>query len=135
MFNGGNLNDLNNYRPVSKLCCLAKVLGSFFNSQIWDFLEAHSILQPQQSGFRTGRITITAATLIVNNIESCLDNHQHCAALFINLSEALDTVDHNTSLNKLSSVGFDKLLVNWFSYYLSGRTQAVVADSVDPDHL
>ncbi len=130
LFKGGNPNILDNCRPISKLCCLAKVLESLVNSQLRTFLESNSILQPQQSGFRPGHSTTIATTLVVNNIISGLDAHQHCAALFIDLSKAFDTVDHNILLNELSSSGLDSLSVSWFSNYLSGRSQVVIADGV-----
>ncbi len=107
---------------------MAKVLESLVNVQLRDFLEVNNILQPQQSGFRPGHSTITAVTLVVNDIVNSLDNRKHSAALFIDLSKAFDTVDHNILLNKLISLGFDNSSINWCSNYLTGRTQAVLAD-------
>ena len=125
---GGSQADLNNYRPISKLCCLAKILESLVSFQLRAFLNIHNLLQPQQSGFRPGHSTVTATTLVTNNILDGLDNHRHFAAIFIDLSKAFDTVDHQILIQKLSSIGLDELSVRWFSNYLSGRTQAVVAD-------
>ncbi len=107
---------------------MAKVLESLVNSQLRHFLEVNNILQPQQSGFRPAHSTITAAALVVNDIINSPDNRLHCAVLFIDLSKAFDTVDHNILLSKLVSLGFDNSSINWFRNYLSGRTQAVVAD-------
>ena len=111
------------------------VFETLFNVQIRAFLDANNILKPQQSGFRPGHSTITAATLVLNNILNGLDNCHHCAAFFIDLSKAFNTVDHSILLNKLSSIGLDSLSVSWFSNYLSGRKQAVVCDGVQSSSL
>ena len=132
---GGDQVDLNNYRPISILCCLAKVLESLVSSQLRDYLDTHNLLQPQQSGFRPAHSTVTATTLVTNNILHGLDKHKHCAAIFIDLSKAFDTVSHNILLQKLASSGLDDLSVKWFSNYLTGRTQSVVADGFKSNSL
>lgn len=126
LFKGGDLSDLNNYRPISKLCCLAKVH--------WQ-MNSYDILQSQPSGFRPGHSTATATSLVINNILNGLDSRKHCAALFIDLSKAFDTVDHGILLRKLSSIGLDDLALNWFLNYLSGRKQSVVANSTKSSFL
>lgn len=122
---GGSQNDLNNYRPITKLSCLAKLLESIVNKQLTSFLSQNDILCPFQSGFRAGHSTTTAATVVVNDLATAIDNKLSCAALFIDLSKAFDTVNHNILLAKLASLGFDKISLNWFKSYLHGRTQCV----------
>ena len=53
----------------------------------------------------------------------------------LDLSKAFDTVDHNILLSKLSSIGLDDLTISWFTSYLSGRKQAVVANGVRSSSL
>ena len=116
---------MNNYRPISKLSCLSKILESLINSQLKSFLSLSSFLSPSQSGFRARHSTISAASLVVNDVIAALDNKQHCAALFVDLSKAFDTVDHHLLLNKLSLMGFDHMSLQWFKSYLTGRSQCV----------
>ncbi len=120
---GGETDILNSYRPISKLSCLAKILESLVNDQLKSFLSAHSILCTHQSGFTEKHRTITVATLVLNDVISALDNKKHCAALFIDLSEAFDTVDHTLLLKKLLNIGFDDVAFNWFQRYLMDRQQ------------
>ena len=68
-----------------------------------------------------------AAARVLNDIASALDNKQDCAALFIDLTKAFDTVDHSRLLQHLNAIGFDVKFLNWFKNYLTGRRQAVVA--------
>lgn len=87
------------------------------------------VLGPTQSVFSQRHSTITAVTSITNGIINALDNKKSCAALFIDLSKAFNTVDHHLLLQSLQSVGFRSTVSHFFSYYLSGRTQCVAVDN------
>jgi hypothetical protein len=75
---GEDTNDLDNYRPISRLTCLAKILESLVNVQLRSFLSDTCILNINQSGFRPGHSTTTATMLVVNDLVN---------ALFIDLSK------------------------------------------------
>ena len=126
---GNDKKDPDNYRPISKLSCLAKILESLVNNQLKVFLNHSSILSPHQSGFRAKHSTTTATSLVLNDIVSALDNKLVCAALFIDLSKAFDTVDHTLLLNYLCQIGFDPTACMWFKNYLSERHQCVKVGS------
>ena len=111
------------------------MLESSVNNQVKAFLSSHSVLSPHQSGFRSNHSTISATTLVINDIVSALDNKKHCAAIFIDLSKAFDTVDHSLLMNRLYSIGFDKSACSWFQNYLSGRHQCVKAGKARSDLL
>ncbi len=116
---------VNNYRPVSKLCVLAKVLEKFVSEQLKDYLIVNGLLSQCQSGFQKHRRTVTVAIKVVNDIIDALDSKKYCAALFIDLSKAFDTVDHVIVFNILRSTGLSAQAVNWFLNYLSNRSQCV----------
>lgn len=126
---GGNPSDLNNYRPVSKLPVLAKVFESMVNDQMKEYLLSHNILNAFQSEFRAGHSTITATTVVTNDLITALDRRQHCAALFVDLTKAFDLVDHALLLQRLKSIGLGNSALSWFKNYLSDRTQCVVVDN------
>ena len=67
---------LNNYRPISKLYVLNKVLESIVSQQLKDFLSTNSILSEFQSGFRKQHSTSTSALNVVNDFIEFLDNKQ-----------------------------------------------------------
>ncbi len=73
LFKGGDPSDMNNYRLISKLSILAKILQSQVNLQLKQFSFDINILNSFQSGFRTGHSTITAATVVLNYIIGALD--------------------------------------------------------------
>lgn len=123
---GGDKNDRNNYRAISKLSCLAKILESLVNNQLKSFLSSNSVLNPHQSGFRAKHSTVTATTLVINDIITAVNKGQYCAALFVDLSKAFDTVDHALLLQRLHDIGFDCNTCKWFQDYLSHRQQCVI---------
>ena len=127
----GDTNDLDNYRPISRLPCLAKILESLINVQLCSSLSDNCILNVNQSGFRPGHSTTTAATLVVNDIVNALDAKKSCASLFIDLSKTFDTVDHSVLQKKLSRIGLGYTACLWFQSYLSDRTQAILTDAPD----
>ncbi len=78
------------------------------NDQIKQFLTENNILNDHQSGFRAGHSTIIAALLVTDDIINSLDSKKSCAALFVDLSKAFDSVDHNLLLQRLRSLGFSE---------------------------
>ena len=128
LFKGGDQADLNCYRPISILPCLAKVLEKLVNNQLTWYLKVYNILSDVQSGFRSGYGCITATLKVVNDITAALDSKLHCAAIFIDLAKAFDTVDHNILSHRLSSIGIRGHSLAWFTNYLTGRVQCVKSE-------
>ncbi len=93
------------------------------------------MLSINQSGFRKKHRTTTAALKVLNDIVCSMDNGDFCASLFIDLSKAFDTVDHEILLHILKSIGLSSDVVPWFKNYLSGRTQCVQAEGKLSDSL
>ena len=114
--------------------CSPKVLEKLVAEQLKDFLDAHGLLSNYQSGF-SAQYKITAAVKVVNDIIEALDGRKYCAALFMDLSKAFNTVDHVILADKLYKIGISSQAVNWFSDYLSDRTQCVQAAGSFPPFL
>lgn len=125
LFKAGCSSEMNNYRPISNLSVLAKILESLVSTQLKQFLDFHSILNPMQSGFRAKHSTVTACLEVLDTIRAAIDKKSFCVALFIDLSKAFDTVDHHILINSLRKVGLSPNVVAWFKSYLLGRTQCV----------
>uniref|UniRef100_A0A3B4Z3D2 Reverse transcriptase domain-containing protein n=1 Tax=Stegastes partitus TaxID=144197 RepID=A0A3B4Z3D2_9TELE len=130
LLKGGDPTSLNNYRPISNLSALSKVLERLVSNQLKDFLNANNILSPYQSGFRKQHSTIMASLKVVNDIIEALDTKKLCTALFIDLSKAFDTVDHFILKQRLLNIGLSEQAVGWFENYLSERTQCVKYDNI-----
>ena len=123
-------NIFNNYRPVSNLPFLSKILEKLVFNQVNDFLIANNILEKYQSGFRMNHSTETALLKILNDIRCNLDNHKLTVLVLLDLTAAFDTVDHHILLNRLRNlVGLSGTVLNWFVSYLTDRHLFVSMDT------
>ena len=114
LLKAGDPCEVNNYRPISNLSALAKILESQVSTQIKRFLDTNLILSPMQSGFRPKHSTVTACLNVIDDVRAALGAKSFCVALFIDLSKAFDTVDHHLLLQVLSNAGFCHNVSNWF---------------------
>ena len=96
---------MDNYRPISILPVLSKVLERAVHIQLYKYLQQNKILSPYQSGFRKRHSTKFAALSFSDNIRRNMDQGQLTGAVFIDLRKAFDTVDHTVLLNRLSNLG------------------------------
>ena len=115
-----------NYRPVSVLPSFSKIIERLVFNRCVDFIDKHKILNTNQYGFRTGPSTYMAIVDFVDNICNAVENNQQSIGIFLDLSKAFDTIDHNILLHKLTYYGFRGKALDWFSSYLSNRKQYVI---------
>ena len=89
------------------------------SEQVKEFLCTNDILSKHQSGFRKKHSTITATMKVVNDMASILDNKQSCAALFVDLSKAFDTVDHRILKQRLMRMKHEMTdIIHEHNYYI-----------------
>uniref|UniRef100_A0A8K9Y7J5 Reverse transcriptase domain-containing protein n=1 Tax=Oncorhynchus mykiss TaxID=8022 RepID=A0A8K9Y7J5_ONCMY len=125
LFKGGDTLDPNCYRPISILPCLSKVFKSQVNKQITDHFESHHTFSAMQSGFRAGHGCTSAMLKVLNDILTAIDKKHYCAAVFIDLAKAFDSVNHHILIGRLNSLGFSNDCLAWFTNYFSDRVQCV----------
>uniref|UniRef100_A0A8K9UKX5 Reverse transcriptase domain-containing protein n=1 Tax=Oncorhynchus mykiss TaxID=8022 RepID=A0A8K9UKX5_ONCMY len=130
LFKGGDTLDPNWYRPISILPCLSKVFKSQVNKQITDHLESHRTFSAVQSGFRAGHGCTSATLKVLNDIITAIDKRQYCAAVFIDLAKAFDSVNHHILIGRLSSLGFSNDCLAWFTNYFADRVQCVKSEGM-----
>lgn len=119
-------NDLKNYRPVSNLSFLSKLLEKVILDQLNRHLLAHNLLQPFQSAYRKHHSTETALLHILNNLLLNTDSGRISLLTLLDLSAAFDTIDHSILLQRLNyTFGIAETALAWFSSYLSNRLQTV----------
>lgn len=117
-----------NYRPISMLSTISKILERVVFNRMKLFLNKYNILNSAQHGFREGKSTQTAILGFLKSLYQNLDNNKKCLGLFMDLSKAFDLVDHALLINKLEKYGFRGRLGSWLRSYLSDRKQIVEID-------
>jgi Reverse transcriptase (RNA-dependent DNA polymerase) len=121
-----NTEDLANYRPISNLNFISKLLERIVAKRIDEHLSFNSLYLPLQSAYRKFHSTETALLAIHNDIITAMDHGKVTALVLLDLSAAFDTVDHVVLVHRLEHwFGITGIALNWFKSYLYNRTQAV----------
>ncbi|PZC76581.1 hypothetical protein B5X24_HaOG204421 [Helicoverpa armigera] len=117
-----------NYRPISLLSCLSKILEKLVNKKLTTYLETNGLLTSSQFGFRKGISTNDALLKLTSTITRHVDAGKKVIGVFLDLKKAFDTVSIPILLTKLSNLGIRGHVLEWFQNYLSGREQRVKVD-------
>ncbi|KAG7305636.1 hypothetical protein JYU34_009730 [Plutella xylostella] len=130
----GDKTIFSNYRPISLLPTLSKVLEKILYSQLTSYLEKQNILSANQFGFRRGKSTADAVSNLTEQVVDALDVGDRCLAVFLDLRKAFDTISIPKLLKKLENIGIRSLQLELFTDYMSDRYQCVrVGDKIsDP---
>ena len=121
----GSRNDPSNYRPISVVPIIAKVLEKLVASQLNGYCEENQLLSPYQGAYRSGRSTEQILLFAVDTIVNALDHRRIVCAAFLDLRKAFDSLDHVMLLERLSAMGVHGVELSWFTDYLSQRVQRV----------
>ncbi len=115
-----------NYRPVSNLSFLSKLIERAVAKQLTKHLKDNKLLDNFQSAYREGHSTETALLRVQNDILMEVDKGNVVLLALLDLSAAFDTIDHGILLKRLSErCGIKGTALKWFKSYLTGRTQTV----------
>lgn len=121
---------LSNFRPISNLPFLSKILEKIVFKQLNDYLVTQSIFDKYQSGFRCHHSTETALVKVVNDLRLNTDSKRLSVLVLLDLSAAFDTVDHDILINRLENwVGLSGPVLDWLKSYLRDRCFFVGLDS------
>lgn len=113
------------FRPISILPILSKVLENLVHYQLSQYLVNNSLIGRFQSGFRQGHSTVTALLKVTEDIRFALDKRQMTVLVLLDFSSAFNTVDFDILLGILESLNVSSDALSWFSSYLRGRSQCV----------
>lgn len=133
IYKSGDRHNINNYRPISVLSVLSKVLEKIINRRLVNFLSEKGILASNQYGFRSGRSTEDAVIELTTTIVRNFDRGLKTVGIFLDLSKAFDTVSIPILLDKLEQLGIRGSVNHLFGSYLSDRRQIVFVDNISSD--
>ena len=131
----GANNIFDNYRPISLLPVISKVFEKIVFKQLYDYFLTKKLLYNSQYGFRTLHSTELAALELTDRINENLDKGELPLAIYLDLSKAFDTLDHEILLEKLKYYGIIGNNLEWFSSYLRNRLQYVCLNDTNSSML
>ena len=126
---------MDNYRPISLLTSISKLFEKVVFSQLHDYFRNNNLFYDSQYGFLKNHSTEYAAMELTDKILKDIDDKNISLAIFMDLSKAFNTLDHGILIKKLTHYGINGIALNWFTSYLSGRSQYVEIDGVSSSIL
>jgi len=129
IYKSGDDSSLSNYRPISILPALSKILEKIISSRVTAFINKHNILHPSQYGFREHRNTSMALISLHDLLSQTLQEKLSAIGLFIDFRKAFDCVDHNILISKLEKYGIRGTALRWITNYLLDRKQYTLFNS------
>lgn len=133
IYKGKDKTLVENYRPISLLTHLSKVLEKCIKTRLLNFVEKYNILSPNQFGFRPKLSTSDAIYELTSKLYKSLDDNKKSMAVFIDLAKAFDTVDHALLVRKLYQIGVRGLPLKLIKSYLFERQQFVQIENSKSD--
>ena len=123
VYKAGDNTSCDNYRPISLLSSLSKVLEKIIANKLVNHLEINNLLHPNQYGFQKNKSTVHNITMLINRVAHDLNDKKFVAGIFLDLRKAFDVVSHKILLDKLKKLGIKDKVLDWFTSYLDNRQQ------------
>jgi hypothetical protein len=130
IFKKGDTSNLNNYRPISLLLVLSKVFEKVLNSQLTKIID-NGFIDENQFGFRANHSTEDAVIKFLDQLERDIALGKHVVSIYIDVSKAFDSCDHEILLKKIGRTGLDDTGLKLMASYLRDRKQLIKVDGVD----
>ena len=129
----GGLTLIKNYRPISLLCMLSKILERIVYNHIIDFIRPQ--LSTNQFGFLKGRSCLSQLLTSYSEIVEALNAGESCDVIYLDFAKAFDKVSHKQLLFKLWRLGITGNVWKWFECYLSNRSHYVCLEGTNSSSL
>ena len=124
--NKGSPSNPTNYRPISLLSCMSKILEKIVFNKIYKHISEHELLTDKQSGYRPEHSTQLQLIYLTHNIYKTLDAGNEFTAIYLDISKYFDKIWHDGLLYKCErDFGLTGTLLTWLKSYLTDRTQQV----------
>ena len=126
IYNADVVNEIVIYRPISVLPCFSKILERIMYNRPFKYLTTNEILHKNNLDFKQkGHSTEHAIIQLIDQINNSFEKNHFTLGIFIELSNAFDTVDHGILIKKLKHYGVKENNLRWFESYLSNRKQYI----------
>ena len=124
--NNGDVHIMSNYRPISVIGHIAKMVEQLVRFQLVAYLEEHAFISTDQPAYLKGHSTQTSLHRVIDDWLENIDDNQTTGVCLLDISECFDTISHHILRQKLRMYGIKNTELEWFSSYLSNRKQAAL---------
>lgn len=114
----GILGEFANYRPISPLPTLDKILEGYISNTLVTFLTKYDLIDKNKFAYQREKGTITLLHIFANMVNTKLDEHKHVLCMLINFSKTFDPMDHKMLLSPLEQFGARGVTLRWIGNYL-----------------
>lgn len=135
VYKGGNRDDACNYRPISVLPAVSKIIEKLINTRLINYLNKYNIISRAQYGFRQGLSTEDAVSALTSHIVEQVDSGRKCLTVFLDLKKAFDTVSVPILVHSLNNIGIRGVPLALLIDYLQDRKQCVKIGNHVSDEL
>lgn len=125
IYKSGSRSDPSNYRPISVLPVMSKIIEKILYNRLESFLKSNNFFYQKQYGFRPQSNTLSATIDLITKIKNKIDRKQLTLGIFIDLKKAFDTVSPKLLIQKLSDIGVKGKALDIFKSYMQNRKQLV----------
>ena len=135
LFKKGDCHHFDNYRPISLLPSISKVIERIVYDQLYEYFSKNGLIYDSQYGFRQLHSTELASLEITDRLVQNMDEGKISLTVYLDLSKAFDTLNHDILLDKLNYYGVRNTANDWFRSYLTNRKQFVSYDNHSSDMM
>jgi hypothetical protein len=121
----GIVGDPSNYRPISLLSGMSKIMEKIIKTRLVNYLDKFNIIHGNQYGFQAGKSTQDAILHLIDIVTENFTENRKTLTVLLDLAKAFDTIPHEKLLNKLENIGIRGKALDLFKHYLKDRTQII----------
>jgi len=123
VYKSGSRNLCDNYRPISLVPTLSKILEKIVATKLSNHLDINKLVYKHQYGFQRNKQTEHTLTHLLSFVSNAINKNEYCIGIFLDVKKAFDCVPHKILFAKLERLGIRGNVLDWFKSYLSNRTQ------------
>ena len=135
VYKRGNRNTAKNYRPISLTSSFCRIFESVVVKNILEHLITNELISPRQFGFLPSRSSCSQLLQCMYKWSSAFSQNLTTNVVYTDISKAFDSVVHSKLIHCLTTYGLDRQLIDWFTNFLSGRSQQVAINNRLSDPL
>ena len=118
IFKSGYPELFSNYRPISVLPVISKIIEKLIYNRLMEYIDKNNILYENQFGFRKQHSTSMALTILMDKLHTATDHNFFSLGVYLDLSKAFDTVDHKILIKKLHFYEIRGVALEWMHNYV-----------------